>query len=1215
VRERQHEISGSSIHKLLERKGLATTMFDPPHSICLQDDISAHAKWVNDSIYQHPYPEDQYKAIARSLHGIQHVSRVAIYVSVFANLYRKHADIAAQQLTDNDLKLLQIAALFHDSAREKEGKDEWDHESGMLLYIYLTKVLNVARDKAKSIAEAVVNKDQPSPYLAIIENEEHEVFCSPVTGDQPTPKNIYQKIIHDSDCLDIIRIREKYDATYLDFYHDFCTPPSENIFGLDELAQLITEARSLIAHQGNDYQEQKLESRVNECFRVKKGYQQQCYEQTQHDLETHQLSILSKLGGGLCDLEQLQHDPLIDCTHYDSRKSLTESNNINAALREGKVLLRGIQTPSKPAQKNQEETSVQLETRKVFREPGIPTRTNKENRFMKHGNPLRSFSMIGHGACALWSRAGFMLIDPNVSSIIHVADHNIRSGKGKKIGSIEYRKKRGNDDELQQALAGVNRFLKLGGSTENHAEILCDVMHYDAIYFTTDPHNIENKCLKSHHQLFGLLDARILRKEYARTYTETQNLFIQTLGEEEGTRRFRQRFGDAKMLPVFYYSGTHNKLQQVTEEALSDENIFTIWTDLCRQSLEKTIKNGDNIDELSIDKIMLDGLNLMRVANRITEQDMRAMIDSSSNSSLFNTRLTSHLQEIQRELVASAKYVISIHIPVNLRHEIIPLFSAISARLALEEHFCKSKNNISIVFNGAGDTPHGMQSAKEKCSEYAFSDDIIVTMWADLCQKYMQEKLNNKERIDELSVEDIMFQAAMSKNCDLKRLIKGKKILSDQLNKILEEQIEEARQQILGSTIIPSFSLDRTLSSFRQAQNFNILCKFPSIFINFQREILLTLTNFSQQMPDSTQSDASFILFENFAYTNMSDVEFKELHSGITLERFVDLAKQYKFLAGPLLQACLICQTLSTTEKGLSKIDHDRFCKLKETIQNQAQLFILTKAREIDQMIEYYVPVESELAENTSSIVLKALLDLKLCVQFFPSKKDSEQEERLSQRILDFLNRLAEPDCVGSYARVVQCLIATHTLDDVHKKSIYKVYTQNLQGTANPSLSMASMINLSRSLPIETRKNHIVFWLQTHPNFQLSAQDLQDIVRIIASEPVDDIQVLDYFLINIDTKQELTASLQSIFQNQLEKLVNTNETSLMDRSRMKVLRHLNDLLPASKTSANYNDKLPPLLDQIEEDKFCILSTTKLKKSICRVSEDDSLNNLPTYRPR
>ena len=80
--------------------------------------ITTHAAFAFTHIYTNPYPPTWRNAAAkRDCHGMSHVSRVAAYVPILANLYRKHNDLDAQQLSAEDIQLLQISALFHYSTR------------------------------------------------------------------------------------------------------------------------------------------------------------------------------------------------------------------------------------------------------------------------------------------------------------------------------------------------------------------------------------------------------------------------------------------------------------------------------------------------------------------------------------------------------------------------------------------------------------------------------------------------------------------------------------------------------------------------------------------------------------------------------------------------------------------------------------------------------------------------------------------------------------------------------------------------------------------------------------------------------------------------------------------------------------------------------------------------------------------------------------------
>ncbi|NYO85813.1 hypothetical protein G4A66_28115, partial [Escherichia coli] len=127
----------------LDSKGIPYTIFDSleTNDLNLENDLGDHVRWAYDNIYRYSYQDShQESTIARFHHGIQHVTRAANYACAFANLYRRHGNEEAQNLTETDIKLIQIALLFHDSAREGDDEDLWDHESAIFLYYYLTRV-------------------------------------------------------------------------------------------------------------------------------------------------------------------------------------------------------------------------------------------------------------------------------------------------------------------------------------------------------------------------------------------------------------------------------------------------------------------------------------------------------------------------------------------------------------------------------------------------------------------------------------------------------------------------------------------------------------------------------------------------------------------------------------------------------------------------------------------------------------------------------------------------------------------------------------------------------------------------------------------------------------------------------------------------------------------------------------------------------------------
>ena len=63
-------------------------------------------------------------------------------------------------------------------------------------------------------------------------------------------KSIIQKLIHDADCLDILRARDHFEAEYLDIYKQY-VGDEKNMRALFEIARLITEARCILDIQGD----------------------------------------------------------------------------------------------------------------------------------------------------------------------------------------------------------------------------------------------------------------------------------------------------------------------------------------------------------------------------------------------------------------------------------------------------------------------------------------------------------------------------------------------------------------------------------------------------------------------------------------------------------------------------------------------------------------------------------------------------------------------------------------------------------------------------------------------------------------------------------------------------------------------------------------------------------------------------------------------------
>lgn len=593
-------------------------------------DMPYHVSWVYENIYRHSYLNSERNTLPRENHDIRHVTQVALFIQVFANLYRKYNHAAALALTKEELVLLQIAGLFHDSGREGAGVDRWDKHSALLLYGYLTNVLQLEQDKAIPIAEAVANKDitQSSTHVfRIIRSEGDYVYYEnvPLISSQFYEKNIYQNLIHDADCLEVIRRRNCFDVKHLDFYEglymnkltlssgdwkfivsdnhdsDYSDSDSEQpalmcstnavylttgelLSKLEfseaflDLMQLVKEARSLIAIQGNDYAESLVRVRRGAQFDIKKKYYENTLSRIYNDIFSTKFPLLDKF----------VRDLYLDALKLSTVKSPIEGElgHLQMAYQEGRMFIRGVRNPGMVALKQDSlpnittftETNAQIECRKTFRVKGVPTRNQNLN---KNGNERRSISNVWYGACSIYARAGFIIIDPEIQSILCVSDQSLHSKMGKKkTEEMEaFIRNRPDDETIQSQLDVLRRKLKINSDTRTPSEILCCITRYDAIFFTCDPHTIENRTLLAGHELFGLLDALVLRNTYAAQYIETKKAFISTFGTDS-VEQFEQRFGKTPILPVINYSGIHSTLNLVPDEWLSNEYIAHRFYDL-----------------------------------------------------------------------------------------------------------------------------------------------------------------------------------------------------------------------------------------------------------------------------------------------------------------------------------------------------------------------------------------------------------------------------------------------------------------------------------------------------------------------------------------------------------------------------------------------------------------------------------------------------------
>lgn len=149
---------------------------------------------ILDKYYKKPfsskanYREDKIPGVAKSVHGSMHACRTTIWALMLMGLAKQKGI----PIKDKDVYLTSLATTLHDSGREEGGRDFWDGKSAENAKAYLKDFCKDETDAEKA-STAIGEKDKPGT------------------------KTLEQKIVHDADCLDIMRCCEDFRRTHLDF--------------------------------------------------------------------------------------------------------------------------------------------------------------------------------------------------------------------------------------------------------------------------------------------------------------------------------------------------------------------------------------------------------------------------------------------------------------------------------------------------------------------------------------------------------------------------------------------------------------------------------------------------------------------------------------------------------------------------------------------------------------------------------------------------------------------------------------------------------------------------------------------------------------------------------------------------------------------------------------------------------------------------------------
>jgi hypothetical protein len=158
--------------------------------------------------------------LPRVTHGAMHAARVMLYVKIIHSFRLEQQDPMTNGLIDfaNSqnlspivlLHLTQLAAIFHDSARLDDGSDRWDTESSTnCLNFFKTTFPELSQSIAQVIANTIAYKDDESSF-------HREGLALGFTQRQMNQVSYLRQLIHDADCLDIMRVKRDFNTKFLD---------------------------------------------------------------------------------------------------------------------------------------------------------------------------------------------------------------------------------------------------------------------------------------------------------------------------------------------------------------------------------------------------------------------------------------------------------------------------------------------------------------------------------------------------------------------------------------------------------------------------------------------------------------------------------------------------------------------------------------------------------------------------------------------------------------------------------------------------------------------------------------------------------------------------------------------------------------------------------------------------------------------------------------
>ena len=172
-------ISKHALHHAPHQVTIAQSFINALEMNSIEQLLNLHAF----PLYKKPYPE----GFKRIEHGVPHAAETAFFALIIGGIYME----AGKSITTSKENLI-LAAALHDCARKNDGEDFWDADSGQQCKDILLSQGNVKEEEALILQKAIAEKDNLAP------------------------ETLEQKIIHDADCIGIIRCLNNLESFRID---------------------------------------------------------------------------------------------------------------------------------------------------------------------------------------------------------------------------------------------------------------------------------------------------------------------------------------------------------------------------------------------------------------------------------------------------------------------------------------------------------------------------------------------------------------------------------------------------------------------------------------------------------------------------------------------------------------------------------------------------------------------------------------------------------------------------------------------------------------------------------------------------------------------------------------------------------------------------------------------------------------------------------------